>query len=78
MAFLTGGVPTKEFPIRIQFVSLDKQSCECSSSNLFCQKSFFAWNYKFLKILIHTKKTRETMINVSFFIDVFYRQQEVH
>ena len=56
--FLTGGVPTKEFPIRIQFVPLNKQSCAFSSSNLLCQKSFFAWNYKFLQVLIHNEKTR--------------------
>ena len=69
-AVLTGGVPTKKFPIRIQFVPLDKQSCVFSSSNLFCQKSFFTWNYKFLKILIHTEKTRETIIHLWYFIDV--------
>ena len=32
---LTGGEPAKEFPIRIQFVLMDEQSCAFSSSNLF-------------------------------------------
>ena len=50
--FLTGGASAKEFPIRIQLVPLDEQSCAFSSSNLFCQKSFFTWNFKFLQILI--------------------------
>ena len=72
-AFLTGGVPTEEFSIRIQSIPLDKQSCAFSSSNLYFQKSFFTWNYKFWQILIHTEKTRETIINLWYFIDVqFY------
>ena len=72
-AFLTGGVPTKKFSIRIQFVPFDKQSCAFSSSNLLYQKLFFTWSYKFFQILIHTQKTRETIINIWYFIDVqFY------
>ena len=51
-AFLTGGVATKGFPIRIQLVPLDKQSCTFSSSNLFREKSFFTWSFNFLQILI--------------------------
>ena len=69
-AFLIGGTPTKEFPIRIQFIPLDKPSCSFSNSNLFGQKSFFTWNYKFLKFLIHNEKSRETIINLWYLIDV--------
>ena len=68
--FLTGAVPTKKFSIRMQFVSLGKISYTFWSSNLFCQKSFFARIYKFLQILIHTDKTRETIINVWYLTDV--------
>ena len=71
-SFLTGDVPTKDFTKRTQFVSLDKKGCVFSSSNLFCLKSFFAWNCKLLQILIHTEKTRETIINAWYFIDVQY------
>ena len=57
----------------MQVVSFEKQSCIFLSSNLFCQESFFTWNYKFLQILIHTEKTRETIINIWYFTDVqFY------
>ena len=62
-------MPTKEFPIRIQFNPSEKQSCVFSNSNLFCQKSFFAWNHKLLQILVDTEKTRETNINVWYFTD---------
>ena len=37
-SFLTVGVSTKELPIRIQFVPLEKQFSVFSSSNWFCQK----------------------------------------
>ena len=70
--YFTGGVLTKEFPIRIQFFPLDKPSSEFSSSNLICQKSCFAWNFKFLQILMHTEESRETIINVWYFIDIQY------
>ena len=33
--FITGGVPTKEFPIRTQFIPLDKQRCAFLSSYKF-------------------------------------------
>ena len=72
-AFLTGGVPTKEYPIRLKLFPMDEQSCTFSSSNLFCQKSFFAWNYYFLQILIHIEKTKETI--VWYFIDIQYLLQ---
>ena len=68
-AFVIGGAPTKEFQVRIQLIPIDKPSCAFSSSNLYCQKSFFAWNYNFLQILINTEKTRETAINVWYLID---------
>ena len=71
-SFLTGDVPTKDFTIRTQFVSLDKKGCVFSSSSLFSLKSFFAWNCKLLQILIQTEKTRETIINAWYFIDVQY------
>ena len=53
-----------EFSIRIQLFLLDRESCAFSSSNLFCQKSVFTLNCKFLQALIHTEKTREPIINV--------------
>ena len=37
--------------------------------NLLGQKSFFAQNYKFLQILIHTVKTRQPIINAWYFMD---------
>ena len=80
-AFVIGGAPTKEFQVRIQLILIDKPSCAFSSSSLFCQKSFFAWNYKFLQILMNTEKTRETAINVWYLIYVeyfFYRQQGLY
>ena len=42
------------------------------SSNIFCQKSIFACKYRFLRILIHTEKRRETIIDVPYFIDDWY------
>ena len=70
---LTGGVPTREFTMRIQLILSDERGCVFSSSNLFYQNKFFTWNYKFLQMLIYTDKTRATIINVWYFIDIqFY------
>ena len=71
--FLTGGVPTKELSIRIQLVPLDKQSCASSSSNLFYEKPFFTWNFKFLQILIlqTTRSILNTVICTVYFSDNF-------
>ena len=68
--FLIGGAPTNEFLISIQFTPIEKPSPAFPSSNLFFQKWFFAWNYKFFQILIHTEKTREIIINLWYLIDV--------
>ena len=71
--FLPGGVPTKEFSIRIQLVPFDKQSCAFSSSNLFSEKPFFTWNFKFLQILILQtgRSILNTVICTAYFSDNF-------
>ena len=71
--FLTGGVLTKKLPIRIQLVPLDKLSCAFSSSNSFCQKSFFTWNFKFLQVLIlqSARSILNTVISTAYFSDNF-------
>ena len=64
-AFPSGGIPTKEFSIRIHFFPSDKPNWVFSSSNSFYQKLFS-------QILIHAEKSGEIIINVRCFMDVQY------
>ena len=81
-ACLTRGVLAYEFSIRIKFFLLDRESCAFSSSNVLGQKSVFSLNCKFLQTLIHTEKTRESIINVYMVFHrcsvFFYGQQGVY
>ena len=62
--FLTPGVLSYEFSIRIQLFFLDSESYAFSSSSLFGYKLVFTLNCKFLKTLIHIEKNKEPITNI--------------
>ena len=62
--FLTPGVISYQFFIRIQLFILDRESCLFLSSSLFGHKSVFTLNCKFLKTFIHTEETKELITNI--------------